>query len=240
MGQKINPISLRIGVVKNWPARWLLKGKYGRFLEEDEAIRRVVGEKIAQAGVSALEIERTSNNLKISIQAARPGFIIGRGGKGIEDLTKAIEKELRDVRRKRGAGAAHGKAQGLSLNVEELKRSQIAAPYVAQQIAWDLEKRLPFRRTMKKYIEQVMQNRDVKGAKVFLSGRLDGNEIARRERLVRGSLPLHTLRADIDYGTATAFTSYGTVGIKVWIYKGEIFQEKAKGESQSADRDSER
>jgi small subunit ribosomal protein S3 len=227
MGQKINPIALRIGVVKNWPARWLLKGNFGQFLEEDEAIRRVVREKIAQAGVSALEIERTSNNLKVSIQAARPGFVIGRGGKGIEDLTKAIEKELRMVRKRRGAKAAEGKhTPGFSLNVEELKRSQIASPYVAQQIAWDLEKRLPFRRTMKKYIEQIMQNREVKGAKVFLSGRLDGNEIARRERLTRGSLPLQTLRADIDYGTATAFTSYGTVGIKVWIYKGEIFGEK--------------
>ncbi len=232
MGQKINPISFRIGVVKNWPARWLLKGNYGRFLEEDEAIRRVVREKIAQAGVSALEIERTSNNLKVFIQAARPGFIIGRGGKGIEDLTKAIEKEIRLVRKKRGGAALDGKLfSGLSLNVEELKRSQIAAPYVAQQIAWDLEKRLPFRRTMKKYMEQMMQNRDVKGAKLFLSGRLDGNEIARRERLVRGSLPLQTLRADIDYGTATAFTSYGTVGIKVWIYKGEIFLEKDKSEN---------
>jgi len=232
MGQKINPISFRMGVVKNWPARWLLKGNCGRFLEEDEVIRRVVKEKIAQAGVSALEIERTSNSLKVSIQAARPGFIIGRGGKGIEDLTKAIEKELRLVRKRRG-GAAEGKDApgGFSLNVEELKRSQIAAVYVAQQIAWDLEKRLPFRRTMKKYIEQMMQNREVKGAKLFLSGRLDGNEIARRERLVRGSLPLQTLRADIDYGTATAFTSYGTVGIKVWIYKGEIFLEKNKSEN---------
>ncbi|MBM3257084.1 MAG: 30S ribosomal protein S3 [Candidatus Liptonbacteria bacterium] len=227
MGQKINPISLRMGVVKNWPARWLLKGNYGQFLEEDEAIRRVIKEKISQAGVSALEIERTSNNLRISIQAARPGFIIGRGGKGIEDLTKAIEKALRAVRARR---KNTGKAPQLSVNVEELKRSQIAAPYVAQQIAWDLEKRFPFRRTMKKYLEQIMQNREVKGAKIFLSGRLDGNEIARREWLAKGSLPLQTLRADIDFGQATAFTSYGTVGIKVWIYKGEIFEEKPKEE----------
>lgn len=241
MGQKINPISFRMGVVKNWPARWLLKGNYGQFLEEDEAIRRVVKEKIAQAGVSALEIERTSNNLRISIQAARPGFIIGRGGKGIEDLTKEIEKALRAVRARRKAKTGNSKpAPGLSVNVEELKRSQIASPYVAQQIAWDLEKRFPFRRTMKKYIEQIMQNREVKGAKVFLSGRLDGNEIARRERLVRGSLPLQTLRADIDYGTATAFTSYGTVGIKVWIYKGEIFNEKVQSSNDKGQKESPR
>jgi small subunit ribosomal protein S3 len=116
----------------------------------------------------------------------------------------------------------------LSVTVEELKRSEVAATYVAQEIAWDLERRMPFRRTMKKYLEQIMQNRDVKGARVFLSGRLDGNEIARRERLSRGSLPLQTLRADIDYGTATAKTTYGTIGVKIWIYKGEIFEKKEK------------
>jgi small subunit ribosomal protein S3 len=118
------------------------------------------------------------------------------------------------------------------LNVEELKRSEVSSQYVAQQIAWDLEKRMPFRRTMKKYVEQVQQNKDVKGVKVFLSGRLDGNEIARREWLSRGSLPLQTLRADIDFGRVTAKTSYGTIGIRVWIYKGEIF---VKEQESSAD-----
>ncbi|MCR4328305.1 MAG: 30S ribosomal protein S3 [Patescibacteria group bacterium] len=222
MGQKINPISFRTGIVRNWSSRWLLKGGYGKFLEEDEAIRRVVKEKIQQAGVSALEIERTSNNLRIAIQAARPGFIIGRGGKGIEDLTKAIEKALRAVRK----GVLKGPASALSVNVEELKRSQVSAIYIAQQIAWDLEKRLPFRRAMKKQLEQIMQNKEVKGAKILLSGRLNGNEIARREWLSRGSLPLQTLRADIDYGKGTAFTTFGTIGIKVWVYKGEIFQDQ--------------
>lgn len=218
MGQKINPLSYRLGVTKNWPVRWFIKGQYAKLLEEDEAIRNVIKAKISQAGVSAIEIERTGTNLKIFIKAARPGFIIGRGGKGIEDLNKAIDMALRAVRKTK-------KATGnLSVNVEELKRSEISATYIAQQIAWDLEKRMPFRRTMKKYLESIMQNRDVKGGKVFLSGRLDGNEIARRERLSRGSLPLQTLRADIDYGIATAFTTYGTIGIKVWIYKGEIFK----------------
>ncbi len=223
MGQKINPSSYRLGITKNWPVRWFIKGQFAKLLEEDEAIRNVIKEKIAQAGISSVEIERTGANLKIFIKAARPGFIIGRGGKGIEDLNKAIDMALRKVRKTK-------KATGnLSVNVEELKRSEIASSYIAQQIAWDLEKRMPFRRTMKKYMESVMQNREVKGAKIFLSGRLDGNEIARRERLSRGSLPLQTLRADIDYGTATAFTTYGTIGIKVWIYKGEIFA-KAKDE----------
>ena len=219
MGQKINPLSLRVGVTKNWPVRWFIRGKYAKFLEEDEAIRKVIKSKIGQAGISAVEIERTQGNLKIFIKAARPGFIIGRGGKGIEDLNKALEKALKNVRKTKSAVS-------LSVNVEELKRSEISAPYVAQQIAWDLEKRLPFRRTMKKYLEGIMQNKEAKGAKIVMAGRLDGKEIARTEWLAKGSLPLQTLRADIDYGQATAFTTYGTIGIKVWIYKGEIFNEK--------------
>jgi small subunit ribosomal protein S3 len=161
----------------------------------------------------------------VFIKAARPGLIIGRGGKGMDDLNKAIADALRKV----------GKTTNpipMSVNVEELKRSEVASVYIAQQIAWDLEKRMRFRRTMKKYLEQIIQNRDVKGAKIAMGGRLDGNEIARRESLSKGALPLQTLRADIDYGTATAFTTYGTIGIRVWIYKGEIFakeQEKGQG-----------
>lgn len=217
MGQKIHPLSFRLGITKNWPVRWFLKGGYGKYLEEDEAIRRVIKTRIGLAGVSAVEIERTQGSLRVSVKAARPGLIIGRGGKGVEELNMAIADALRKVRKNKAP-------VNLNLNIEELKRSEIAAPYVAQQIAWDLEKRMPFRRTMKKYIEQVAQNKEVKGVKIFLSGRLDGNEIARRERLSRGSLPLQTLRADIDYGTATAFTTYGTIGIRVWIHKGEIFK----------------
>src|SRR6266404_3037811 len=146
MGQKINPMSYRLGVTKNWPVRWFIKGGYAKFLEEDEAIRKVIREKISLSGISSIEIERTGVNLKIFIKAARPGFIIGRGGKGIEDLNKAIEKALKAVRKTKALVT-------LSVNVEELKRSEISAPYVAQQIAWDIEKRLPFRRTMKKYLE---------------------------------------------------------------------------------------
>jgi small subunit ribosomal protein S3 len=176
---------------------------------------------IALAGVAAIEIERTQGNLRVFIRAARPGLIIGRGGKGMEDLNKAIVDALMKVRKTRSKVA-------LSLNVEELKRSDVSSRYLAQQMAWDLEKRIRFRRTMKKYLEQIMQNRDVKGAKILMKGRLDGNEIARNEHLSKGSLPLQTLRADIDYGTATAFTTYGTIGIRVWIYKGEVFAKTAK------------
>lgn len=219
MGQKIHPILFRLGTTKGWSSRWFLKGRYGKFLEEDEAIRNVIKSKISQAGVAAIEIERTAGNLKIFIKAARPGFVIGRGGKGIEELNRAIELALQKIRRTKSKVS-------LSVNVEELKRSEVSSEYVAQQIAWDLEKRMPFRRTMKKYLENVMQNKEVKGAKVLLSGRLDGREIARSEWLGKGSLPLQTLRADIDYGQATAFTTYGTIGIKVWIYKGEVFNKK--------------
>lgn len=216
MGQKINPSSYRLGITKNWPVRWFVK-HYAKFLEEDEKIRDVIEEKIAQAGIAAIEIERTGGNVRIWIKAARPGFIIGRGGKGIEDLNKAIEVAIKKMR---GTKKLNG---NLSVNIEELKRSEVSARYVGQQIAWDLEKRMPYRRTMKKYLESIMQNKEVKGAKALLSGRLDGNEIARHEKLSKGSLPLQTLRADIDYGKATAYTTYGTVGIKIWIYKGEIF-----------------
>ncbi len=219
MGQKINPLSYRLGVTKNWPVRWFAKN-YGKFLEEDEKIRKVIKEKIGQAGIASVEIERAGGNIKILIKAARPGFIIGRGGKGIEELNKSIETSLKKLRK------ASKLSGNLSVNVEELKRSEISAQYVAQQIAWDLEKRMPYRRTMKKYLENITQNKEVKGAKVFLSGRLDGNEIARHEWLTArgGSLPLHTLRANIDYGHAVAYTTYGTIGVKVWIYKGEVFR----------------
>jgi len=225
MGQKTHPLSFRLGITKNWPVRWFIKDGYAKYLEEDEAIRNTIMKKIGLAGIAAIEIERTQGNLRVFIKAARPGFIIGRGGKGMEELNKAIAEAVRKVR-------GNKMPVPLSVNVEELKRSEVAATYVAQQVAWDLEHRMPFRRTMKKYIEQVVQNREVKGVKIFLSGRLDGNEIARRERLSRGSLPLQTLRADIDYGTATAKTTYGTIGIKVWIYKGEIFEKKEKPEQQ--------
>jgi small subunit ribosomal protein S3 len=229
MGQKINPNSYRLGISKGWPVRWFLKGGYAKFLEEDEAIRNTINKKIALAGVAAIEIERTQGNLRVFIRAARPGLIIGRGGKGMEDLNKAIVDALMKVRKTRSKVA-------LSLNVEELKRSDVSARYTAQQIAWDLEKRIRFRRTMKKYLEQILQNRDVKGAKILMKGRLDGNEIARNEHLSKGSLPLQTLRADIDYGTATAFTTYGTIGIRVWIYKGEVFAKDAKKEEEEAGR----
>src|SRR3989344_1994923 len=221
MGQKIRPDSYRLGITRGWTARWFAKKNFKDQLEEDVLIREIIDEKIALAGIVRVEIERNANNAyKIFIKAARPGLIIGRGGKGIEELSAFIDKSLRSLLLERGEKKP---AISLNLNIEELKRTEVSAQYIAQSIAWDIEKRLPFRRLIKKYLENIMQNKEAQGAKIKLSGRLDGAEIARREFLYKGKLPLQTLRADIDYGEATAFTTYGTVGIKVWIYKGEVF-----------------
>lgn len=214
MGRKINPIAYRLGINKVWKSRWLPPGKsFGKWLEEDEKIRGIIMKKVSRAGIASIEIERTPDKYRIFIKAGRPGFIIGRGGGGIEELDKLIRKAVTEN-------------TSISLTVEELKRTEVSAQVMAQNIAWDLEKRMPYRRVMKRTIDIAMQNKEVKGIKIQIAGRLGGSEIARREHLEAGKLPLTTLRANIDYGEATAFTKYGTIGIKVWIYKGEIFNQK--------------
>mgnify|MGYP001595634383 CR=1 FL=1 len=222
MGQKIKPYSYRLGVIEDWKAKWYARKSFKDQLEEDVLIRELIDEKIGQAGVIRVEIERhANNNYRINIKAARPGLIIGRGGKGIEQLSRDTDAALNKLMRERGVKKP---AFSVNLNIEELRRSEISAAHIAQNIAHDLEKRLPARRTMKKYLDLIMSGKEVKGGKIRFSGRIDGNEIARREWLAKGSLPLQTLRARIDYGEATAFCSYGTVGIKVWIYKGLVFE----------------
>jgi small subunit ribosomal protein S3 len=216
MGRKISPIVYRLGIQKNWASRWFPPKNFGRWLREDEAIRQIIMNKVGKAGIASIEIERTSDRYKIFIKASRPGLIIGRGGGGIEELEKVLRQKI-------------GGAVALNLTVEELKRTEVSAQVIAQNIAWDLERRMRYRRVIKRYLDIIMQNREVKGAKILVSGRLDGAEIARQQHLGAGKLPLTTLRADIDYGEATAITKYGTVGVKVWIYKGEIFA-KAKKE----------
>jgi len=216
MARKINPNSFRLGIIRDWDSRWISLKHAGKWLAQDENIRELIMKRIGLAGIARIEIERTPDKYKIFIKASKPGLIIGRGGKGIETLTKELEKTLND------------KKVHLMLNIEELKRTEISSAVVAQNAAWDLEKRMKFRRTMKRQIEQALQNREVKGVKMMMSGRLDGNEIARTEWIAKGKLPLSTLRANIDYGTATAICSYGTIGIKVWIYKGEVFNTTQK------------
>lgn len=226
MGQKIRPDSFRLGITKDWNARWYAGKSFAAKLQEDVLIRRIINEKIKPAGIVSVTIERNANNAyRIAIKAAKPGIIIGRGGTGIDDLTKVISKQLSALQRARGAKVA--KLQ-LSVTIEELKRTEISSQFIAQSLAWELEKRMPFRRTMKKAIELALQNRDVKGIKIKMSGRLDGNEISRSEFLSKGALPLTTLRADIDYGTATANCTYGAIGIKVWLYKGMVFSKDQK------------
>ncbi len=227
MGQKINPIGFRVGISRPWSSRWFFgvranakindRAQYTTYLMQDEAIRNEINKRVSAAGIASLDIERTSGNLRVVIKAARPGVVIGRGGKGIQDLTAALDKILKKT---------PGYQQvPLSLNVEELKRSEVSAAATAQNIVQDIQRRIRFRQSMRKQLDALMQNKDVKGAKILMGGRLDGAEIARREWKVRGSLPLQTLRADIDYAQATAFTTYGTVGIKVWVYKGDVFND---------------
>ena len=220
MGQKIRPDSFRLGITTWWKAHWFAKKNFKFQLEEDLLIRKIINDKISTAGIARIYIERNANNnYRVTIKAAKPGFIIGHGGKGIENLNKSLESAMKKLWKKRNGDEP---AFSLSLNIEELRRSEMSAANIAQNVAMDLEKRMPTRRTLKKYVDSIMQNRDIFGVKIRLSGRLDGAEIARREWLSRGKLPLQTLRANIDYGEATAFNTYGTVGIKVWVNKGEI------------------
>ncbi len=221
MAQKIKPTILRLGVTKEWTSRWFPKRfKFGVMLQEDALLRRLITAKIGPAGIDSIVVEKTVHNYKIIIRVAKPGLVIGRGGKGVEELTHLLESELAAFRKKAGLK----EKIALSITIDEVKRYEVSARVTAQSIAWDFEKRMPYRRTIKKYLERVMQTKGVRGAKIKVGGRLDGAEIARVEQLSSGSLPLQTLRADIDYAEATAFTTYGTIGIKVWIYKGDVFK----------------
>ena len=216
MGQKVNPVAFRLGGVQNWKSRWFTTKQYQEFLKEDYLIRDFLTAKLikAKAGVDKIEIERSANAIEVIIQAARPGLIIGRGGSGIEDLKKAVKSYVHKKLKK-------PLRADFRLSIEEVKNADIKAAPVAQGIAEQIEKRLPFRRVLRQTIERVSQSRDVQGVKIMMGGRLDGNEIARREWLRKGRIPLQTMRADIDYAQATAFTTYGTIGIKVWIYRVE-------------------
>ncbi|KKU56382.1 MAG: 30S ribosomal protein S3 [Parcubacteria group bacterium GW2011_GWA1_47_11] len=190
-------------------------GNFRKYLKEDEAIRKIIDKTITKAGIDKVEIERTPGQYKVIIRASRPGIVIGRGGKGIEDLSKAIQKKV-------------GITAPINLNVEEVKRTEVSASVMAQNVAFDLEKRMRYRRVMKRHIDVAMQNREVQGIKIKLAGRLNGAEIARTEELKKGKLPLTTIRANIDYGETVAVTTYGSIGIKVWLYKGEIFNKNDK------------
>ena len=213
----MHPLAFRLGVTANWKSRWFNKKKYKVLLKQDVKLRDFIMEKLDKAGINKIEIERSANFLKIIIQTARPGIVIGRGGSGIEEL----KRELKKIIQKEDPQSAQPE---LRLDIEEIKHPEIQAAIIAQSMAEQIERRMPYRRVIRHALDKVQQNKEAKGAKVMVSGRLDGSDIARREWLKIGKVPLQTLRSSIDYAQATAYTTYGTVGIKVWIYKGEVFE----------------
>ena len=209
MGQKVNPHGLRVGIVKDWDAKWYADKDFAANLHEDVKIRNFLKETLFIAGISRIEIERTNKRIKLTIHTAKPVMVIGRGGAGIEDIKKAMTRFT---------------DKQVDVNIAEIKQADMDAILVAENIASQLERRIGFRRAMKQAVGRTMRL-GAKGIKIMVSGRLGGAEIARSESYREGSIPLHTLRADIDYGTAEAHTTYGCIGIKVWIYKGEVLPE---------------
>ena len=206
MGQKVHPHGFRIGVIKTWDSKWFADKNYQQYLLEDIKVREFVKEKLFTAGISRVEIERSSNRMVVIIHTAKPGMVIGRAGSNIELLKKDIKKMT---------------TSDLDIKIQEVKQPDMDATLVAENIAAQLERRIAFRRAMKQSVTRTMRM-GAKGIKVQVGGRLGGAEIARSEGYREGSIPLHTLRADIDYGTAEAHTTYGRIGVKVWIYKGEV------------------
>lgn len=209
MGQKVNPIGIRLGITRKCSSQWFARGNYADLLQEDIKIREYVMKKFESASVSKVDIERAAKTLKVNIYSSRPGIIIGRKGSGAESLKEELKKKCKLS------------TNELALNVFEVKKAEMDAKLVADGIKQQLQRRVSFRRAMKKAIASAMKA-GAKGIKVQCSGRLGGADMARVERYHEGQVPLHTLRADIDYGTAEALTTYGITGIKVWVFRGEV------------------
>ncbi len=210
MGQKVHPISFRLGITKTWDSRWFAGKNYSDFVLEDYNIRKFLKKRVAQAGVSKIEIERAANKARIRMYVARPGIVIGKKGIEIERLKGDLEKLIK---------------REVILDIQEVRKAEVDAQLVAENIAMQLVRRVAFRRAMKKSVSSALRF-GAQGIKISCSGRLGGAEMARREWYREGRVPLHTLRADIDYGFAEAFTTYGVIGVKVIIFKGEILPEK--------------
>lgn len=206
MGQKTNPTGFRIGIIKPWLSKWFSKREYAQWLHEDIKFRELVKERLFSMGIARIEIERASTKLKITIHTSRPGLVIGKKGSGIDSLKADLQKMSKNE---------------VFLNIQEVRKPELDAQLVAENIALQLERRVAFRRAMKKSVQTTMKF-GAKGIKVRCSGRLAGSEIARAEWYKEGQVPLHTLRADIDYAHAEAHTTYGIIGVKVWIYRGDV------------------
>ncbi|MDO9463416.1 MAG: 30S ribosomal protein S3 [Deltaproteobacteria bacterium] len=209
MGQKVNPISFRLGYIRTWDSRWFAKKDFAAFVYEDRKIRDFIKKKLYHAGISKLLIERAGDKLKVKIHTARPSIVIGKKGSEIEKLKQEIEKQIK---------------RPVILDIHEVRKPELDAQLVAESVALQLERRVSFRRVMKKAVFTALRL-GAKGVRIACAGRLGGAEIARREWYREGRVPLHTLRADIDYGFAEAKTTYGIIGVKVWMFKGEVFPE---------------
>lgn len=212
MGQKVHPISFRLGVHRDWDSRWYAKKDYSYFVHEDYEIRKYLKKKLYHSGLSRVEIERAANKVRIRIHAARPGIIIGKKGIEIEKIKLSLEHKIK---------------RSVIIDIQEVKRAEIEAQLVAENVAMQLVRRIAFRRAMKKSVTSALRM-GAQGIKISCSGRLGGAEMARREWFREGRVPLHTIRADIDYGFAEALTTYGVIGVKVIIYKGEVLPNKTK------------
>ena len=214
MGQKVHPIGFRLGINRNWDSRWFTGKEYSGFVLEDYKIRKFLKEKVFQAGVARIEIERAANKVRIRLHAARPGIVIGKKGAEIEKIKRGLEKEIN---------------REVIIDIQEVRKAEVEAQLVAENVALQLVRRVAFRRAMKKSVGAALRF-GAQGIKIACSGRLGGAEMARREWYREGRVPLHTIRADIDYGFAEAFTTYGVIGVKVTIFKGEILPDKGKRE----------
>ena len=212
MGQKVNPHGMRVGVIKDWDSKWYAEKDFADYLVEDHKIRKFIKKRLYSAGISKIEIERASDRVKVFIYTAKPGVVIGKGGADIEKLKAKIQKLT---------------TKKVSIDIKEIKRPDGDAQLVAENIALQLENRVSFRRAMKSVMSRTMKTAGVKGIKTSVSGRLGGADMARTEFYSEGTIPLQTLRADIEYGFAEADTTYGKVGVKVWIYKGEVLPTKS-------------
>lgn len=213
MGQKVNPQGIRTGITSDWKSRWFAKKDFAAQLKEDVKIRELVFKQFKNAAIGGVEVERSVGSVKVIIKTARPGIIIGRGGTGIEDIKKLIKDNF-----------FRQKKLNLKVEVEEIKNMEENAMVIAQNVAEQLEKRIPFRRVLKTTIERMTETKRIQGIKIEISGRLGGADMSRREWSVKGNLPLHTLRADIDFAKAIARTTYGAIGVKVWVNRGEKFE----------------
>jgi len=237
MTHRVHPYIFRIGGLTAWKSRWFNPKRFQEYLREDTFVRQWLEKKLRSAHIERVEIERSPNHLHVIVKTARPGILIGRGGEGAQKLKSEIQRYISKIG---GAGrgrirknpesykSAPEKGVQLKLTVEEVRAPETHAAIAAQMIVEDLEKRIRFRRALKQALDKISASREVKGVKISLKGRLDGAEMARYEWGKKGRIPLQTLRADVDYAEKTAYTSYGTVGVKVWIYKGEVFADEKK------------